>query len=99
MKMLDRNSVSNNPVENFTFYLDTSYYVCQGLFETLQYLQVLVFLLCFFIFFILRDYVDQYSICRIQIASAHIYHAYSNIHDPIYIGPSSLLIESSESKR
>lgn len=39
--------------------------------------------LCVSLPYLLRDHVDQYSICRIKIASAHMYRAYSNIHDPI----------------
>lgn len=82
MKMLDKTSVSNGPGENLTFYLDIYFCVYQGLFETLN--NVLLFPMCFFTLFILSDYVDWHSSCRIQIASAHIHHSYSNIYDRYY---------------
>lgn len=56
VKTFDRPSVSNNPGENFTFYLEIYFCVCYALFETLPY-RYWPFQLCFFILFILRDYV------------------------------------------
>lgn len=93
-KMFDRTSVSNDPGDNLIFYLDIYFWLCQGLFEILPKLHVLLFPMCFFTLFSLRNYVDQNSIFKIQIASAHIYHSYSSIYyTTLYIDAFSLLIK------